>query len=205
MKKNILNHASPTRYGAVAQLFHWITAILVLIAFIYGPGGSEARVYSVGRAFDRQLHETLGLCVLALTVLRIVWSAFDSRPVPAPGPRWMVFASRAVQGCLYLLLLALPCTAISGAWLTGHPLTLMGGIEVPALLGVSRDLGQRLANLHGWLGDAIVWIAGFHALAAIFHHLVLKDRVLLSMLPAWLGFRTLEQDPGLASRERQLK
>jgi len=33
----------PDRYGGVAQAFHWIVAILVLVAFIYGPGGSEER------------------------------------------------------------------------------------------------------------------------------------------------------------------
>ena len=31
---------------------------------------------------------------------------------------------------------------------------------------------------------AILWLAGLHAAAAIYHHLVLKDGVLLSMLPS---------------------
>ncbi len=35
------------------------------------------------------------------------------------------------------------------------------------------------------LGDAILWLAGMHAAAAIYHHLVLKDGVLASMLPPW--------------------
>jgi len=68
----------------------------------------------------------------------------------------------------------------------------MGGIQVPPLFGASHDLGQRLANLHGWLGDTIIWLAGFHALAAIYHHLFLKDGVLLSMVPGWLGLRALD-------------
>jgi len=33
------------RYGAISQTFHWLTAIVVLFAFIYGPSGSEERVY----------------------------------------------------------------------------------------------------------------------------------------------------------------
>jgi cytochrome b561 len=60
----------PARYSGVAQAFHWLTAIVVLIAFIYGPGGSEERVYSVARNFDRQLHETLGLTVFTLVFMR---------------------------------------------------------------------------------------------------------------------------------------
>lgn len=82
-------HESPTRHGAITQTLHWLTAIVVLIAFLYGPGGSEKRVYAPSRDFDRQLHETLGLIVLALVALRILWRALDTRPQPAPGWRAM--------------------------------------------------------------------------------------------------------------------
>jgi cytochrome b561 len=170
------------RYGGVAQAFHWLTAILVLVAFIYGPGGSEQRVYSHARDFDRQLHETLGLSVLILSALRLAWRAFDRQPDPEPVPRWMGLASKAVQGLLYLLLFIVPLTAITGAWLEGHPLTWLGG-EIGPWISPSHDLGTTLAEVHGWLGDVILWVAGLHAVAALYHHFVLKDGVLRSMLP----------------------
>jgi cytochrome b561 len=178
-----MDQHAPMRYGSVAQAFHWVTAILVLVTFIYGPGGSEQRVYSPARDFDRQLHETLGMCVFALVVLRILWRMVDSRPVSPQVPRWMAVAAKAVQGILYLLLFALPITAVAGAWLEGHPLTLLAGLEIPPLLGRSHDAGAQIATLHTWLGDAILWLAGFHALAALYHHIILKDGVLASMLP----------------------
>ena len=40
-----------------------------------------------------------------------------------------------------------------------------------------------VARVHAWLGDAVMWLAGLHALAGLFHHYVLKDDVLESMLP----------------------
>jgi cytochrome b561 len=176
---------SSTRYGFVAQTFHWLTALFVLAAFIYGPGGSEQRVYLPARDFERQLHETLGLCVLALVVLRLLWRMVATRPEPLPLPRWMEIASNAVQAVLYLLLFAVPLTAIAGAWLEGHPLTLLTGVQIAPRVGLSHDTGAAIATLHTWLGDAILWIAGLHATAAIYHHLVLKDGVLVSMLPRW--------------------
>jgi cytochrome b561 len=179
----------PARYGVVAQIFHWATAILVLVAFIYGPGGSEQRVYSPAGDFDRQLHETLGLCVLALVVLRLLWRMLDTRPEPPEVSRWMGIAAKAVQWTLYLLLFALPFTSITGAWLEGHPLTLLAGVKIPPLLGLAHDTGATLAQIHTWLGDAILWLAGFHALAALYHHFVLKDGVLGSMLPPWFPLR----------------
>lgn len=180
---------SRTRYGAVAQAFHWATAILVLITFIYGPGGSEQRVYSPARDFDRQLHETLGLCVVALVVMRLLWRTVDTRPDPPQVARWMRNAAVAVQGALYLLLFALPITAITGAWLEGHPLTLLMGVKISPLIGLSHDVGATIADIHTWLGDAILWLAGLHALAALYHHRVLKDGVLVAMLPRWVPLR----------------
>src|SRR5512140_2116438 len=100
-----------SRYGTVAQAFHWATAILVLVAFIYGPGGSEQRVYSPARDFDRGLHETLGLLIFALVVARVLWRMVDQRPEPPQVSRWMSIAATLVQGALYLLLFAVPLTA----------------------------------------------------------------------------------------------
>jgi cytochrome b561 len=186
MTTDELKQDPASRYGAVAQVFHWATAILVLAAFIVGPGGSEQNVYSPARDFDRQLHETLGLCVFVLTLIRALWRSVDTHPDPPQVSRWMGIAAKAVQWTLYLLLFAVPLTAIAGAWLEGHPLTLLAGVQIPPFLGRSHDVGAAIARLHTWLGDAILWLAGFHALAALYHHVILKDGVLVSMLPTWV-------------------
>lgn len=182
-----MDRSTEERYGRLAQIFHWVTAILVLVAFVFGPGGSEQRVYSAARDFDRQLHETLGLCVFLLVVARLVWQAFDRRPTLPSGPKWMGIAAKVTRWTLYLLLFALPITAISGAWLEGHFLTLLGGIQIPPPMSKSHDVGALIANFHTWLGEAIMWLAGFHAAAALYHHFVLNDSVLRSMLPRWFA------------------
>jgi cytochrome b561 len=170
----------------VAQAIHWATAALVLAAFLYGPGGSEARVYAASRDFDRHLHETLGSSVFALTILRLVWRLFDRRPEPEPVSRWMGLAAIAVQAMLYLLLVAVPLTAVLGAWLEGHSLAYLGGLTIAPPFAASHALGATIATIHTWLGDAILWVAGLHAAAALYHRFVLKDGVLAAMLPGWV-------------------
>jgi cytochrome b561 len=145
------------RYSTLGVTLHWLTAVVVLIAFIYGMGGSETRVYAASNDFQRQLHETLGLLVFFLA--------------------------------MYCLLVALPVTATLGAWLEGHPLTLLTGDHIGPLLHESHAVGATIAKVHTWLGDAIMWLAGLHACAALFHHFVLKDGVLASMLPRWIPLR----------------
>jgi len=175
---------APRGYGSVALAFHWITAVLVVAAFFMGPGGSEHRVYSAAKDFDREIHEALGLTVFSLTLLRLAWRGLVPAPeFPPATPWWMKRISTVVQGLLYLLLVVTPITAISGAWLEGHPLTLGVLGNVPPLIPEAHAVGQSVAEIHTILGDAVVWLAGFHATAGLYHHFVLRDEVLLSMLP----------------------
>ena len=151
--------SSVDRYGSISQLLHWCTAIVVLIAFLYGPGGSEQRVYSATHEFDRRLHETLGLCVLALTVIRLLWKSIAARPGEPPAPPLMIMMSKLVQWALYLLLLALPLTAIAGAGLEGHPLTLLAGTDVQPWFGGSHGAGCALAQWRGAVAGAPAGVA----------------------------------------------
>jgi len=176
-------YSTRLHYGTVAQFFHWATAILVVAAFVYGPGGSEQRVYSLAKDFDRQIHETLGLGVLAIALIRLAWRAFDAAPDDTPRPPWMSMSSKVVHAMIYILLLATPLTAISGAWLEGHPLTVLGNIRIGPPLTEAHGVGSAIASIHTWLGDAVLWVAGVHAAAALYHHFVLRDGVLRSMLP----------------------
>jgi len=176
---------SSERHGAFTQLFHWATVLLVGAAYILSPGGSEARVYSAAADAARQWHESVGLVVFAVVLLRILWRLFSVTPEPAPAAAWMRASAKAVQWALYALLVAIPLTAITGAWLEARPLTILGIGNIGPMLAPAHDLGASLAYIHTILGNAIIWLAGLHAVAALFHHYVLRDGILRSMLPNW--------------------
>jgi cytochrome b561 len=184
-KTSILS--SRFRYGAVSQLFHWLTVVLVGTAYIVSPGGSEERVYSAAFASARETHETIGLLVFVLVLLRILWRLFEPTPESPPMAAWMRYSASAMHLGLYALLLAIPLTAIAGAWLEAHPLTIFGIGDVGPMLPQAHDLGQSIAYIHTLLGNVIVWLAGLHAAAALFHHFILRDNILTSMLPGWKG------------------
>lgn len=166
------------RYGAVAQAIHWLTAILVLAAWLV------AGTWEGGHPEMKVLHETLGLSVFTLVILRILWRGIDRRPAELPGNRYLAFLARLFHWALYALLLLVPLSAIVGSWLEGHALTVYGIGTIGPFLATSRATGHQILTVHQLLGDAILIVAGLHAAAAIFHAIILRDRTLNRMLPA---------------------
>ena len=173
------------RYGPVAQLFHWLTVVLVGTAYIVSPGGREDRIYSAAFDFSRQLHETIGILVFGLVLLRILWRLVEPAPEGSPMAPWMKYSASAAHLGLYALLLAIPLTAIAGAWLEAHPLTIFGVGTIGPMLAPDHDLGQTIAYIshdpgkrHSLAGGT-AWrrrpVPSFHS----------ARQCLTSMLPAW--------------------
>lgn len=173
--------STSSRYGAVAQALHWVTVMLVLAAYVLSRGDGYS-LYSAAADGLRRIHETLGLLVFIVVVLQLLWRLIDSTPAKQAMPRWMAGAATVVQFALYALLIAIPATAVLGTWLEGIPVTLPG-VDIAPHIAKAHGLGQRIMEIHTTLGNAILWVAGVHAVAALFHHFYLRDEVLQSMVP----------------------
>jgi cytochrome b561 len=184
-----MNQQPTSPYDFLSRAFHWITAMVVTIAFILGPGdfgrlmrqGVDPATHS-----DIVWHESLGVLVFVLTLLRLVWVAFRPSAPQVTMTGWMHLSSRLVHLALWALLLVLPITAVLELASKSYPLTLVGGLRVNPMAIIANPSIAKLADwgdVHTFLGDAVMWIAGLHAAAAIYHHLFLKDGVLATMLP----------------------
>ncbi|MFM2036307.1 MAG: hypothetical protein RL459_1572, partial [Pseudomonadota bacterium] len=173
----------------LSRAFHWVTAIVVTIAFILGPGGfgrlMRQGIDPASRS-DIVWHESLGIAVLVLTLLRLLWVAIRPAAPQFAMASWMQRSAKLAHLALWLLMLMLPMTALLALGSEGHPLTLLGGLRVEQMPLISNSPIANVADwgdVHEFLGDAIMLLAGLHAAAAIYHHTVLKDGVLLAMLP----------------------
>ena len=177
-----MNH----KYHPLSQIIHWLTAILVVIAFVLGSEDVD-ELDNPSLDLGLQTHETLGLVVFGLTIFRVLWTLFTQPPTAVPMAASMRIVSKILQGSLYLLLIAVPLTAILGTWLEGDALSLLNHATIPTPFSKSENLGETLLDLHPPLADTLLILAGIHAAAALFHHFILKDLVLATMLPAWLS------------------
>lgn len=182
------NQTNP-QYDALSRAFHWITAIAVALAFVLGPEGFGKLMddgVDPATHIDIVLHESLGMLVLVLTLVRLVWVIFRPAAPVVEISLWMRLAAIGAKLGLWVLMLVLPITALLTLGSEGYPMTLLGGVHVVPMPWLSDSaIGSMLdwGEVHGLLGDLILILAGLHSVAALYHHVVLKDRVLATMLP----------------------
>ena len=124
----------------------------------------------------------LGLSVLALVIVRIAARLLTPSPAELPEPAWRKWSSKATHLALYGLMLGMPIAGWTILSAAGKPIPFFG-LELPALVGPNKELAETIAELHETGGEIGYWLIGLHALAALFHHYVLKDNVLLRMMP----------------------
>lgn len=177
------------QYDKLSKAFHWTTAIAVAIAFVLSPGDFGQLLQDgidPGARIDIVWHESLGIVVFTLTFLRLVWVAVRPAAPRRQMTVWTRRLSQLVHFVLWVLLFALPITAILSLATDARPLTLLGGFRINQLPFIAYANLAGLADwgdVHKLLGNVIMWLAGFHALGAVYHHVKLKDDVLTSMLP----------------------
>ncbi|MES0875232.1 cytochrome b [Sinimarinibacterium thermocellulolyticum] len=175
--------AEPARYGAVAQALHWLVALLVVAAFCIGFYMVDLTL-SPTRLKLFSYHKWIGVTVFALALLRIAWRVYrPPPPLPASVPAWQQRASAISHRVLMLLILAVPLSGWLMSSAKGFQTVYFGVLPIPDLLGKNPDLGQQLESLHWALNKLLLGVVTVHVAAALKHHYVDRDGVLLRMLP----------------------
>lgn len=184
-----MNPSTPRRYDWLSQFFHWATALAVVAAYVVEPDGFK-RLLRQGldpAASSSVLwHESLGILVLVLTLLRLLWLALRPAPPQFKMAGWTQRAARLTHLALWVLVLLTPLAALLMLAGKDAPLTLLGGLRLQELPWIAHSALSRLldwGDVHEVLGNALLLVAGAHAAAALYHQFVLGDGVLTAMLP----------------------
>ncbi|WP_321886365.1 cytochrome b [Paraburkholderia bannensis] len=172
--------ATAERYSKPAIFFHWAIFLLVALAYlaieIRGPKGSDSR------ALWSTVHFCAGTAVLALAVLRLLWRLWHGAPHEIDSNRLLTFLSRIVHLALYLFIFVQPLLGILTINTGGHPVTLPGLDLQIVLVGPDPLARKLIKDAHELIGNVFYWVIGIHALAAIAHHLFLRDNTLRRMM-----------------------
>jgi cytochrome b561 len=170
-----------THYDSVAIALHWATAVLVFANFALAQTWDWFA--KPAKSLMEDAHMSFGVLLAAVIVARLAWRWTRGHQVSARAIGWVRLASKGTHYLLYGLLVAEAALGFAFRWGAGRPMEFFG-LGIPPLIGeIARPLRRELREFHEWIGWAIIVIALLHAFAALYHHYVLKDRVLLRMLP----------------------
>ncbi|MCW8853281.1 MAG: cytochrome b [Gammaproteobacteria bacterium] len=169
-------------WGWLAIFFHWLTAATVFSMFIFGLWMTDLTYYHPWYKTAPELHKSIGLLLLLLTLLRLAWRFIDPAPAPlANHSAFEIKVAHRVHTLLYFLLLGMMLSGYLISTADGRAITVFKIFEIPAII-YGIDHQEDVAGvIHLTLGVLLVIIALLHAGAAIKHHLVDKDRTLKRM------------------------
>jgi len=176
-------HMQVTRYGAVAQTFHWLIAALIFVMLGLGYymhdlplGTRKLQLYGI--------HKSIGISIAMLAALRLLWRLFHPPPpLPDSMKPWERKAAGVVHALLYLMLFVQPLIGFLQSNAANFPIVLWGILLLPPLIGPDEPLSETLIGVHTICGNLLAILVIGHIAAALRHHFVLKDDVLRRMLP----------------------
>jgi cytochrome b561 len=170
-----------TNYDGLAISLHWATALLVVANFALAQTWDWFAKPT--RGLMESTHMSFGVLLTAVIVARVAWRLIHGHEVQSLETGWLRIASKGTHYLLYTLLVAEAALGFAFRWGAGRPMAFFW-TGIPPLTGaIDKPLRGELRDVHEWIGWAIIIIALLHALAALYHHYALKDRVLERMLP----------------------
>lgn len=171
------------RYTATAMALHWLLAVAIVGAFGMGLYMSDLPL-SPTRLKLFNWHKWAGVTILALSALRLLWRLGHRPPADLPMPAWQARAAHAVHLLLYLTFFAVPLSGWAYSSAAGFPIVWFGVLPLPDFVPVDKPLAHQLKELHELLAWGLALLVLAHVAAALKHHLIDKDGLLLRMMPA---------------------
>jgi cytochrome b561 len=152
-------------------ILHWLVAAVVLAQFSWGwlmqgiaksPPGLRADAFNV--------HKSIGLCLLALMLIRLGWR-IAHRPPPLPAlPAWQARLARTTHVALYAALIVMPVAGYLGSVWSGYPVKWFG-LTLPAWGRSVPALKEAMSALHYATSWVLLTLVALHVAGALYHAL----------------------------------
>ena len=170
------------RYPLISRLLHWVVAGLIVVQFVLAnlAEGAEDSGANLRQLALLANHKSVGMTILMLATVRLLWRiGHPPPPLPATMPRWQLRASQASHWLLYGLLFLLPISGWLMSSASAYSVSWFNLFQFPDLLGANPYLKEVFADIHEALALSLVAVAALHITAALKHHFIDRDTVLL--------------------------
>jgi cytochrome b561 len=174
---------SSERYGAIAQLLHWSIVALIVTQYVLAKQ-AEGAGSLLKKAMLLTSHKNYGMTILVLVIIRMIWRWSNPTPsMPDTVKGWQKPLVHLTHFGLYALILLTPLVGWMMSSAKNYSVSYFGLFTWPNLVAPNEQLFETLKTLHKVLAYAMGNLALLHIAAALKHHFIDKDNVLLRMLP----------------------
>lgn len=175
--------SSNSGYGKMHKLLHWLLAINIGATLVFSAG--MASLTDTQKEIEFGNHAFSVTTIFLLMLIRAVWRLLN--PAPAM-PNSMPDSQKKIASMMHLALYVLIFLQIGvGALLASTTVVAFSaapyGINYTAWALVADDNHEWLLAVHDVGAILIASFVVVHILAALKHHFIDKDNVLLRMLP----------------------
>ena len=171
------------KYTLTAIALHWLMALAIIGMFTLGFYMADLPL-SPNKLKLFSWHKWAGISIFLLAIVRLGWRvAYRPPALPEHMGRAERFAARAGHRLLYVLMFVIPLSGWLMSSAKGVQTVYFGVLPIPDLLGKNKELGDLLQTVHWSLNLLLTVTVIGHVAAALKHHFVDKDDVLIRMLP----------------------
>lgn len=168
------------------RVFHWLVAVLVLLAWVTKEVGGEAMTY----------HMWIGYTVLALVLFRLIWGFVGSQHArfgdfvrgPVTVVRYVFGSSRpesvpshghnpAGGWSVLALLTCLLVQAVTGLFANDEII-----VEGPLAARVGQDMSNWITTIHRYNFNVLLGLIGLHVAAVLFYLFGKRENLILPMI-----------------------
>lgn len=180
-------HSSNAAFGLRARCFHYVglLCVIALVAAGYGNG----LLPHAWRSLVMAAHKLTGFGMAFFTAAWLVSYAVSVSPSPPPGlDVFKRMAARIVKLALLGSVLIMACSGWGMASAAGRLHVSAFGVTLPALFTPDPSMAGLLWKVHETTGLILLGLLAVHAGAALYHHIIRRDGVLVRMFPfvsAW--------------------
>ena len=168
-------------YNKFAKLLHWLSVVMVIGLFAAGTWMVDLSYYSEWYKTVPHWHKSAGICLLAITVIRLVWKILSKSPA-IEGSSFERKVAISAHHLIYLLLFTVFVSGYMISTADGRPIEVFNWFSVPGLGSFIEDQEDVAGTIHEYATYCLIALTSLHALAALKHHFIDKNNTLKKML-----------------------
>ena len=166
-------------YSLTLRVLHWLTALCMFVVIPLAWYMTSLDRHDPMRGNWVNLHKSIGLTVLLLTLIRVVTRlSGNAPPLPASIPAFEQTLAHIGHGLLYVILFAMPVSGYINSYGGGHPVNWFWLFQVPGVVPQDKALGHLGGRIHALLAWATYALIAGHVLAVIYHQLIQRVDIL---------------------------